>query len=514
MIRARTAQAAAAILRFCNPAVAPEHRMVLLSLSFLMRYSPRNLRRAAALLTALLMACIAAGQNPRPTGKANATYAQICANCHGKNLEGGQAPSMLDDVWAHGGDDESLAKSIREGFPEKGMPAWGAAFPEKEIRAMVIYIHEQRALFKRGQTQFIKPKDSMAAKSELHDYRLDTWVAGVTEPWSLAFLPDNRAVMTEKRGRIYVIENGKRAAEPLTGLPAIEATGQAGLFDVVPHPEYAKNGWLYFAYSDPQTNAAGVKVALTKIIRGKIREGALTEQQTIYQAPIEVYPKVGGPHFGGRIAFDRRNYLFFSIGERGNGDNAQNLAVPMGKIHRLFDDGRIPDDNPFAKDSKAAKSIWSYGHRNPQGLAFHPVTGQLFDAEHGPRGGDELNLIAKGKNYGWPVITYGMNYDGSTMVDITAKEGMEQPLVYWTPSLAVCGINFYTGDKFPKWKNQIFLASLAAQELRRIELKGDKVVAQEVLFKDLGRIRHVITGPDGALYVLLPERIARLSSAE
>ncbi len=479
-----------------------------------MRSPHCHLPRASLLLAALLPVTLAFGQNARPTGKANETYTQLCANCHGKNLEGGQAPSMLDDVWVHGGDDESLAKSIRNGFPEKGMPAWGAAIPEKEIRAMVIYMHEQRALHKRGQMTFTKPAESVTAKSQLHDYQLTTWVGGVTEPYSLAFLPGNRAVMTEKRGRAYVIENGKRAAEPLTGLPEIENTSQAGLFDVVPHPDFAQNGWLYFAYSDPPMNAAGQKVSMTKVIRGKLRDGALVEQQAIFQAPLEVYPKVGGPHFGGRLAFDRDGrHLYFSIGDRGKGDNAQNLAVPMGKIHRVLADGGIPEDNPFAKDPKA-RTVWSLGHRNPQGLAFHPVTGQLFDAEHGPRGGDELNLVAKGKNYGWPVITYGMNYDGSAMTDLTAKEGMEQPLVYWTPSIAVCGINFYTGDKFPKWKNQLFMATLAAQELRRIELKDGKVVAQEVLFKDLGRIRHVITGPDGALYILLPDRISRMAPAQ
>jgi glucose/arabinose dehydrogenase len=249
-------------------------------------------------------------------------------------------------------------------------------------------------------------------------------------------------------------------------------------------------------------------------VRGKIKEGALVNQETVFQAPAEVYPRAGGVHFGGRIAFDKQGYLFFTIGERGTGANAQNLAVPMGKVHRIFDDGRVPEDNPFVKDGTAFKTIWSYGHRNPQGLAVHPVTGQVFDAEHGPRGGDELNLVEKGKNYGWPVITYGMNYDGTSMTDITAKEGMEQPLTYWVPSLAVCGINFYTGDKFPKWKNQLFLASLAAEELRRIDVRDGKVVGQEILFKNLGRIRHVITGPDGALYVSLPTRIARISPAE
>ena len=212
--------------------------------------------------------------------------------------------------------------------------------------------------------------------------------------------------------------------------------------------------------------------------------------------------------------FDGKGHIFFSIGERGHGPNAQNLAVPMGKIHRLNDDGSVPTDNPFVKDKSAVPSIWSYGHRNPQGLARNPVTGELFDAEHGPRGGDEINLVRPGVNYGWPVITYGMNYDGTPMTDLTAKEGMEQPLTYWTPSIAVCGINFYSGDLFPKWKNNLFVASLAAEELRRLDIKDGKVVSQELLFKSLGRIRHVIGGPDGALYVLLQERIARLSPAE
>jgi glucose/arabinose dehydrogenase len=192
---------------------------------------------------------------------------------------------------------------------------------------------------------------------------------------------------------------------------------------------------------------------------------------------------------------------------------AQDITRPNGKVHRVHDDGRIPADNPFVGEPKAVESIWSYGHRNPQGLAFHPETGQLFDLEHGPRGGDELNLVERARNYGWPVISYGMNYDGSTLTTLTAKEGMEQPVVYWVPSLGVCGMNFYSGNEFPRWQNNLFIASLAAQELRRLEVVGGKVVYQEIIFKNLGRIRHVITGPDGALYVLLPSRIARVSAA-
>ncbi|MEY4004238.1 MAG: hypothetical protein RLZZ221_334, partial [Verrucomicrobiota bacterium] len=209
--------------------------------------------------------------------------------------------------------------------------------------------------------------------------------------------------------------------------------------------------------------------------------------------------------------FDRQGFLFFTIGERGQGPHAQDITRPNGKVHRIHDDGRVPADNPFVKNPEACATIWSYGHRNPQGLAFHPATGELYDLEHGPRGGDEVNLVRKGLNYGWPVISYGMNYDGTTLTDLTTKEGMEQPVTYWVPSIAPCGANFYAGDLFPKWRNQLFVASLAAQELRRLEISGGKLVAQEVLFKELGRIRHVVAGPDGAIYVLLPERVARLA---
>jgi glucose/arabinose dehydrogenase len=470
-------------------------------------------RFAAALLCAALFPPSAVIAQPARTGTVAQRFAELCASCHGDKLQGALAPSMLDDVWVVGGDDETIERSIRTGFPDKGMPAWGAAIPAKEIRAMVIYIREQRALFQRGQVQFAKPADSVTAKSQLHDYQVSTWVGGLKEPWSLAFLSPTLAIMTEKRGHAYLIENGKIAARPLIGLPLVDTAGQAGLFDVVPHPDYAKNGWIYFAFSDPQKNPAGEAVSLTRLIRGKLKDGALVAQETIFQARPEHYLKAGGIHFGGRIAFDKEGYLFFTLGERGQGPHAQDLTRPNGKVHRIFDDGRIPDDNPFATTPGACRTIWSYGHRNPQGLAVNSATGTLYDVEHGPRGGDEVNLVRKGRNYGWPIITYGMNYDGTAMTDITAKEGMEQPVTYWVPSIAPCGANFYTGELFPQWKNQLFVASLAAQELRRLEIRDGKVVAQEIIFKDLGRLRHVIGGPDGALYVLLPERIARLAPA-
>lgn len=461
---------------------------------------------------ALLALHLSIGPHPAPaqqwrTGKIADTYAQFCASCHGPNLQGGQAPSMLDDEWNHGSDDESIARVIRQGLPEKGMPAWGALLPEKEIRAMVIFLREQQARHRLGQLRLPAPPDSLTVEGELHAWALETWVDELAEPWSLAFLDADHAIVTEKRGQAFVLERGRRRAEPISGLPSVETAGQAGLFDVVPHPEFARNGWIYFAFAERHEGAS-----LTTVIRGKLRGNRLESVETIYRAPPELFiPITARVHWGGRLAFDRAGYLYLTMGERGQRDHAQDLGRPNGKVHRLHDDGRIPTDNPFAGRPGALPTIWSYGHRNPQGLAVHPETGALFDLEHGPRGGDELNDVRRGANYGWPVITYGMEYSGAAITDRTHQAGMEQPVTYWVPSLGVCGINFYTGDLFPRWKNHLFLASLSAEELRRLELRDGRVVAQETLFKGLGRIRHVIGGPDGALYVLLPKRIVRIA---
>ena len=471
-------------------------------------------RRAALALAGFLLPAMLSAEAVRVrTGKIAEVYKQYCASCHGDQMQGASAPSMLDDIWLNGGDDDSLARSIRNGFPERGMPAWGALIPEKEIRAMVIYMREMRARHDSGQLKFAEPKDSVVAPSLLHAYQVNPWLDGVNEPWSMAFLPDGGALVTEKRGRLLRVGADRKVAGRVEGLPEIDNDGQAGLFDVLLHPRYAENGWVYLAFSDLKRNKDNQKVSITRVIRGRLKGLQFVDQETIFAAKIEHYRKEGGVHFGGRLAFDREGYLFFTIGDRGAMADAQNITRPNGKVHRVHDDGRIPADNPFVAEPGAVPSIWSFGHRNPQGLAFHPETGQLFDSEHGPRGGDELNLVRRGDNYGWPVISYGMNYDGSTLTPLTAKEGMEQPVVYWVPSIAVCGINFYSGSEFPRWRNNLFIASLAAQELRRLEIVDGKVAYQEIIFKNLGRIRHVITGPDGALYVLLQSRIVRVSAA-
>jgi len=468
--------------------------------------------RSAVVLACGVMALGLAAGAPAPgaeSAEVSATWAETCASCHGVALAGGQAKSLLDDEWTFGGDDESLASSIRGGRVDAGMPPFGAALSEEEIRALVIFIREQRKQHEREQTTYAQPAGDTVVESEAHAFRVETVVDGLEIPWSIAFLPDGRMLVTEKAGRLRVVEEGRLVPDPVAGTPEVWSGGQGGLMDVAVHPEYETNGWVYLSFSDPGDD----DTAMTAVVRGRIREGRWVDQETLFQAPAELYRK-GRVHFGSRFVFDGQGHLFFTIGERGHQDDAQDLTRPNGKVHRIDDDGRIPEDNPFVDREGAIPSIWSYGHRNPQGLAQHPLTGELYDAEHGPRGGDELNLVRRGRNYGWPVITYGMNYDGTPITNLTAKEGMEQPVVHWTPSLAVCAIDFYVGDRFPGWTHDLFVSSLAAEELLRLELADGKVVHQEVLFKGIGRVRDVVVDPDGYVYVSLePGRVARLVPA-
>lgn len=442
-------------------------------------------------------------------------YTELCSSCHGNNLEGASAPSLIDGKWEYGSDDESIAKVIRDGVEDEGMPSMKNALSEAEIRAMVIFIREKETQAALKKLSLPKPQDDQIVQSELHKFKIKTVCKDLATPWSLVFLPNGDMLVTELPGRLRIVGKNGAVSPPIENTPRVRAEGQGGLMDVALHPDYKNNGWIYLSYSERATNRLGTNVGMTVIVRGRIRDGKWVDEQTIFRAPVEFY-RPGGIHFGSRIVFDGKGHVFFSIGERGAMEHAQDIKRPNGKIHRLNDDGSIPDDNPFVNIPDAIKSIWTYGHRNPQGLDFDPTTGDLWETEHGPRGGDELNLIEKGKNYGWPVITYGMNYDGSPITSLTHKEGMEQPVLHWTPSIAVCGIGFYRGDKFKNWKNNLFVTSLAKEELRRLEIVNRKVVHQEIVFKGIGRIRSVVTGPDGLLYLAMnsPDRIIRLEPVE
>lgn len=338
---------------------------------------------------------------------------------------------------------------------------------------------------------------------------------GLQNPWAVVMLPDGRLLITERPGRLRIVQNGVLLKEPISNIPPVLERGQGGLMDVELHPEYEKNGWIYLAFSKPFGTAGG----LTSVVRGRLVGQTFTDVETVFEPPAQQASN-GGNHWGCRIRFNGKGHMFFGIGDRGEKptpeNSAQDLSKVMGKIHRLNEDGTIPKDNPFAGRQDAWPSIWCYGVRNPQGLAFHPETGELWETEHGPKGGDELNIITKGANYGWPIITYGINYNGTPITNITHKEGMQQPVHYWTPSIGICGMDFVRSDRFPEWKNNILVTGLSSGTLERIVLDGKRVAEIEVLLKGRGRMRDVRVLRDGLIYVVQdgPMQVLRLRPVE
>ena len=351
-------------------------------------------------------------------------------------------------------------------------------------------------------------------QSEEHTFRVETFATGLGVPWGLAFLPDGRLLVTEREGWLRIIGTDGAISPPIDGVPRVRVEGQGGLMDVALHPQYAETGWIYLSYSDPLPGPLGGMLSYTAISRGRLQAERLVDVEVVYRAPDQFYTR-HSHHYGSRIVFDREGYLYFAIGDRGQRSLAQNVKLPHGKIHRLHDSGGVPADNPFVGRDGAIPSIWSYGHRNPQGLALHPATGQLWAAERGPKG-DELNHVRRGLNYGWPVITYGINYDGTPITDQTHAEGMEQPQTYWMPSIAVCGIDFYTGEHLGNWQNDLLATSLRFNRLHRLRLAGTEVVHEEIVYQGQSRMRDVQTGPDGAIYLAVedPGRILRLVPME
>jgi aldose sugar dehydrogenase len=454
-----------------------------------------------------------AQQNPLSAGReVTKLYAAKCSSCHGPELSGGSASSLVDGKWRFGGDDASIVRSIRDGHPEAGMPAMGESLNTAEIRALVVYIREKAAAFTTAHSHYNAPQPGVPIQSEAAPYKLEAVVeSGLDDPWAVAFLPDGRILVTERPGRLRIIEAGKLLPDPVRNTPTVYG-GEGGLLDVALHPNYSQagNGWIYLSYGDKNPDGLG----MTAVIRGRLKDGALVDQQLIFKAHPSLY-RVGGQRFGSRLLFDKENHLFFSIGDRASPGDEQDLSHPNGKVYRVLDDGRIPKDNPFVGRAAAIQGIWTYGHRNPQGLAFSPVTGELWESEHGPRGGDELNILRAGHNYGWPVITYGINYDGTPITEHLEHDGMEQPITTWVPSIAASPIAFYTGNLFPHWKNNLFVGALNAQELRRLEISGHAVTHQEILFKGIGRVRDLVNAPDGSMYVVLnqPGHIERIVRA-
>jgi glucose/arabinose dehydrogenase len=351
------------------------------------------------------------------------------------------------------------------------------------------------------------------SRSAFHDYRVVTFVDGLVQPWSIAFLPGGDTLITERPGRLRIVRNGKLLPAPVEGLPAVVYEGQGGLLEVAVHPEFASNRLLYITYSKQtgeKTDPKQPTPATTALIRARFENDRLTNIQQLFQSV-----SVGRGHFGGKIAFDNKGHVFLSLGDRqvppeGTLEKhpAQDLANHHGKMIRLHDDGRVPADNPFVNTPNAKPEIWSYGHRNVQGLAIHPQTGDVWTNEHGPQGGDELNLVQPMKNYGWPVIGFGVNYRTGTIIHAgTHREGMEQPRHVWVPSIGISGLMIYTGDKFPQWKGNFFVGGMVGEQVVRLtydEKRGFR--NSELLAQGLGRVRDLRQGADGLIYLVIEDR--------
>ena len=338
------------------------------------------------------------------------------------------------------------------------------------------------------------PTDTTGAAPHAPPVTVETVVRGLEHPWSIVFLPEAEWLVTERAGRLRRIRDGKLDPTPVPGAPRVAAGGQGGMLDLALHPDFFRNRLLYISYATHCEDGGRT----TAVGRGEYRDGTLQNFAPVFIARACTDT---GQHFAGRMLFDRQGYLYLTIGDRGERDRAQDGSDHVGTVVRLHDDGRIPKDNPFIDDPTMDDAIWSYGHRNPQGIALHPDGEQIWLHEHGPRGGDEINRILPGRNYGWPLVTHGREYYGPK-IGVPDMEGMEPPLKHWTPSIAPSGMTFYQGVVFPHWQGDLFVGALAGQHLARVRFDGLKEMEEEKLFNELARFRDVRTGPDGFLYLL------------
>jgi len=469
-----------------------------------------------------------------------------CMNCHMESGKGGGAGTrtLLTEELFDQKHDRPFFDAIKNGVPDKGMAAFGETLSSEEMWGLVNYIRELQARDRRDRVGSISRKlKNGVCKTQRHSYRIETAAdTGLEVPWSVEFVPvDDATVMlvTNRPGPIKVFDLAGKSLGTVEGTPKVRSRRQGGLMDITLHPNYAKgdgNDWIYLSYAD-QFNGSDSK-SFTKIVRGRLRQvdskWIWTAQQTIFEAKPEDY--LGGDiHFGCKIVFDPRDpdIIFFGTGERGRDALAQSLSRPNGKVHRLHADGTVPTDNPFVNEKDAYPSIWSFGHRNPQGLAFDSL-GNLWETEHGPRGGDELNLVLKGRNYGWPLVSFGINYSGAAFKtpwpDIAGKEveakDIVMPVDRWLPSIAACGLDVVRGDKFPEWKGDMLAGGLAGNNVDRIRLVPAsselapnmpaelrmRVGEREEIVHGLGRVRDVVSAPDGFIYIVLndPDKVVRL----
>jgi len=475
-------------------------------------------------------------------------FQENCAVCHGENLEGAAQGTPLRGELNHGESIAEIIASISSGFEASGMPVWRDIFSPIQIRGIAMYVLEARANVDYVTSNFDMPVSIPAGEleSELHDFRLETVASNLNPlPYSIAPLPDGRLLLTEKTQGATIIGTDGEQSQLITRTPRVYddiyrndlrldiERGMGWMFDIVLHPNYEENGWIYLQFTDRCEDCNDISrerdlpVSMNKLVRGKIEDGEWIEEETIWQADMEHYSTSNDVAAGGRVAFDNAGHVYFSVGEKtqqANSRGIQDLSTPWGKIHRINDDGSIPQDNPFADRDDVYRSIYTYGHRSPQGLEFDPRSGELWGTEHGPRGGDEVNRLLPGRNYGWPLYSLGIKYDG-TPVDYGRDLGIafelsdiEQPIVDLTPSPAVSSFIISNSARFPKWRGDFLVGSLKARTLFRFDIENNELVKRETLVEGLGRIRDIEMGEDGYIYLLLENnsggRIIRLVPAD
>ena len=471
-------------------------------------------------------------------------YQKECAVCHGDALQGAPQGTALKGADLLYGDSlDDIARSTAEGFPQRGMPGFSEALGEERVRALALYISEQRQGTDLEDFRYDAPLEipSGTIRSEHHDFTIETVIDGLDAlPFSIEPMPGGGLLLSEKRRGLSIVSAEGWQSELIRGAPRAYADsfnfvgqpmGLGWMMEAALHPDYEQNGWIYLHYGDrcsgcnAVSRQSGQDVSMNKLVRGRIRDGAWVDEEVLWQADYEHYTTMPEIAAGGRIAFDNDGFVYFGVGIKGPMEHIgiQDLSTPWGKIMRLHDDGRVPADNPFAGTPGADPAIWTYGHRNPQGLEFHPAANELWSTEMGPRGGDEINLIEPGRNYGWPLFSLGVNYTGRPVawgralgIEFDLAD-IEQPVVDFTPAPALSSFVFYSGDMFPQWKGDLIVGTLRASDLLRITVTDHQLAHQETLLEDLVRFRDVEVGPAGEIYLLLEHdsggQIIRLTSA-
>ena len=441
-------------------------------------------------------------------------YSTSCAGCHGQELQGGSAGPLKKEDWQFGETRSLLVRNVTHGIPGTEMAPFKEMLSKEEIRGVVDFIIDSQG------SAFAAPRE-LPEILETEDYsiRIETVVDSIIEtPWSIEFISDREALVSEKTGRIRWIKDGV-LSDPIQGTPPTHlGSSTGGYMDMALDPEYSLNGWIYLSFSHSNGRHEDREApATTKIVRAKIEDGQWVEEQSVFEVPDSLWVSKGN-RWGCRLLFDQQGKLLFSIGDMGQAMDSQDLGKATGKMYRINTDGTIPSDNPFVDSVGALPAIYSLGNRNVQGLDIHPQTGEIWASEHGPMGGDELNILNPGHNYGWPIITYGLDYDGSVVSTKTHYQGMRQPIHTWTPSTGVCPITFVPANSlFKKWSgNNLLIGSLAFADLRRYVIKGRSITKMETLFKGFGRVRDIKAALDGSIYVVLnnPDKIIRLSPME